>query len=273
MCGRYASSRTRAVLMREFGVNEEPKEELPPRFNIAPTTGVYVVRDLKDRMVDDRQARVLDVAHWGLIPGWAKDPSIGNRMINARAETVAEKPAYRRAFTSRRCILPGDGFYEWQKIDVPEGTKPRKQPYFLHPADGSSLAMAGLYEWWRNPQVADDDAAGAWVLSATILTTSAIDDIGRIHDRMPVVVPPSLRDSWLDPDTQGSEVLPLLLHPPEKGYWDIYPVSTAVNSVRNQGPQLMDRIETGEIPGAGMWTAPEAFTVCADQSGVVDPGP
>jgi len=233
--------------MREFQVDEAPKEDLAPRYNIAPTTDVYIVRDLKDRTVDDHPARALDIAHWGLIPSWAKDPAIGNKMINARAETVAEKPSYRRAFASRRCILPGDGFYEWQKIDVPEGAKPRKQPYFLHPADGSSLAMAGLYEWWRNPEVKEDDAPDAWVLSATILTTSAIDDIGRIHDRMPVIVTPQLRDAWLNPEVAGADVLPDLLKPPAKGYWDIYPVSTAVNSVRNQGPQLMDPVETGEI--------------------------
>ena len=247
MCGRYAAAKDPAALVEEFEVDEPPKQELRPRYNVAPTTSVYIVRDLKDAEPDGHHPRVLDVAHWGLIPSWAKDPAIGNKMINARAETVAEKPAYRRAFAHRRCIVPADGFYEWQKIDVPEGAKPRKQPYYLHPADGSSAAMAGLYEWWRDPEVKDDDDPKAWLLSTTILTTTAVDAVGRIHDRMPVIVTPEARAAWLDPDVPGAEVLPELMGPADPGFWDIYPVSTAVNSVRNDGPELRAPVETGEI--------------------------
>jgi putative SOS response-associated peptidase YedK len=254
MCGRYAASREPAALVEEFGVDVPPDVDLPARYNIAPTQEVYVVRDGKPDeparggFADPpgqtgHRPRRLDVARWGLVPSWAKDPAIGNRMINARAETVAEKPSYRRALGSRRCLLPADGFYEWQA--VPEqalsaaGKKPPKQPYFLHPADGTGLAMAGLYEWWRDPAVDDAEDPRAWLLSTTIITTSARGEIGRIHDRMPVVVPVHQRDAWLDPGTPGAEVLQDLLSPTPEGFWDIYPVSTAVNSVRHQGPELV----------------------------------
>jgi putative SOS response-associated peptidase YedK len=180
------------------------------------------------------------------VPSWAKDPSIGNKMINARAETLAEKPSYKRALASRRCLLPADGFYEWQA--PPEGTltaagkKPPKQPFFLHPADGTGLAMAGLYEWWRDKEIEDDDDPRAWLLSTTIITTAARDNVGQIHDRMPIAVLPEQRAAWLDPQTPGPEVLAELLAPTPGGFWDIYPVSTAVNSVRNQGPDLVNPI-------------------------------
>ena len=241
MCGRYAASREPAALVEEFGVEVPPAVELPPRYNIAPTNEVYIVRDGKPDE-SGHHPRRLDVARWGLVPSWAKDPSIGNRMINARAETVAEKPSYRRALASRRCLIPADGFYEWQA--AAEGAratsraKAPKQPYFLHPADGTGLAMAGLYEWWRDPGRQDDDPS-AWMLSTTIITTNARDDVGRIHDRMPVAVLPEQREAWLDPEASGAELLEDILAPSRPGFWDIYPVSTAVNSVRNQGPELL----------------------------------
>lgn len=252
MCGRYAAAKDTATLVEEFHVDEPPEVELPARYNVAPTQPVYVVREAKDRLVDDHHARLLDVAHWGLIPSWAKDPAIGNKMINARAETVAEKPAYRRALASRRCLVPADGFYEWRTdphVVNPKTRKPVKQPYYLSPADGSSLAMAGLYEWWRNPDVADEDAPGAWILSTTILTTDAVDEVGRIHERMPVVVTAAERESWLDPETPGSDVLPRLLVPGMPDFWEIVPVSTAVNSVRHDGPQLREPLGPGEVQG------------------------
>ena len=253
MCGRYAASREPAALVEEFGVEVPPAVDLPARYNIAPTNEVYIVRDGKP---DDsgHHPRRLDVARWGLVPSWAKDPAIGNRMINARAETVAEKPSYRRALGSRRCLLPADGFYEWQApaegVLTATGKKPPKQPYFLHPADGTGLAMAGLYEWWRDPEVEQDDDPSAWLLSTTIITTSARDEVGRIHDRMPVAVLPEQRAAWLDPQTPGREVLAEILAPARPGFWDIYPVSTAVNSVRNQGPDLVRPAEP-IVPGRG----------------------
>jgi putative SOS response-associated peptidase YedK len=248
MCGRYAASREPAALVEEFDVEVPPKEELPPRDNIAPTNSVYVVRDGKPDEAGHHPRR-LDIARWGLVPSWAKDPAIGNKMINARAETVAEKPSYKRALASRRCLLPADGFYEWQA--PPEGAltaagkKPPKQPFFLHPADGTGLAMAGLYEWWRDKEVEDPEDPAAWLLSTTIITTAAKDNVGQIHDRMPVAVLAEQRAAWLDPETAGADVLAELLAPSKPGYWDIYPVSTEVNSVRNQGPQLVKRISLG----------------------------
>ena len=266
MCGRYAASREPAALVEEFGVEVPPLADLPPRYNIAPTHEVYVVRDGKpDEPVrggfagppgqTGHHPRRLDIARWGLVPSWAKDPSIGNRMINARAETVAEKPSYKRALASRRCLLPADGFYEWQapaeSALTAAGKKPPKQPYFLHPADGTGLAMAGLYEWWRDKAIEDDEDPRAWLLSTTIITTSARDEVGRIHDRMPVAVLPEQRDAWLDPQTPGSDVLAELLAPSTPGFWDIYPVSTAVNSVRNQGPQLLEPVDIEEGGDSG----------------------
>ena len=261
MCGRYAASREPAALVEEFDVEVPPTTDLPARYNIAPTNEVYVVRDGKpDEPArggfadppgqSGHHPRRLDVARWGLVPSWAKDPSIGNRMINARAETVAEKPAYRRALASRRCLLPADGFYEWQAppegVLTAAGKKPPKQPYFLHPADGTGLAMAGLYEWWRDPEATDDEDPRAWLLSTTIITTAARDNVGQIHDRMPVAVLPEQRAAWLDPDIPGKDVLAELLAPTPSGFWDIYPVSTAVNSVRNQGPQLLEPVDPNE---------------------------
>ena len=131
-------------------------------------------------------ARELRVVRWGLVPSWAKDTSIGSRMINARAETVAEKPSFRRAFARRRCLLPADGYYEWQVL-AGEGSKKVKQPYFIYRADGGPLAFAGLYELWRDRQFPDGDP-DAWLWTATIITTSAPDELGQIHDRMPMVI-------------------------------------------------------------------------------------
>jgi putative SOS response-associated peptidase YedK len=201
----------------------------------------------------DGVRRELAVVSWGLVPSWAKDPSIGSRMINARMETVAEKPAFRRAFAKRRCLLPADGYYEWY---TPEGGpkgkngKPVKQPFYIHPADGGVLAMAGLYELWRDPARGDDDPL-RWLMTATVLTTTAEDAVGMIHDRMPLFVEPARWAEWLDPDLDGSTAdLAGLLVPASPGRLDAYPVSTAVNAVRNNGPQLIEPI-AAEEPDAG----------------------
>ena len=151
------------------------------------------VESLAGRLeLNERRERALVTGRWGLVPSWAKDPSIGSRMINARAETVAEKPAFRRAFAKRRCLIPADGYYEWYTPTDPTAPvgrsgKPVKQPFFIHPADGSSLAMAGLYEWWRDPS-RDEGDPEAWRLTCTVITTDAADEIGRIHDRMPMTI-------------------------------------------------------------------------------------
>jgi putative SOS response-associated peptidase YedK len=193
-------------------------------------------------------ARELRVVRWGLVPYWAKDPSIGSRLINARAETVHSKPAYRQAFKRRRCLLPADGYYEWQ---VPEGSAggkgAAKQPYYIFRADGGPLAFAGLYERWRDPALPDDHER-AWLWTATIITTSAPDDLGQIHDRMPMVIEPDRWQDWLDPAATDPADLMALLAPAASGGLTSYPVSRAVNSVRNNGPELIERVDPG-LPG------------------------
>lgn len=233
MCGRYASSRTSDDLAEEFEVVETRiAESLEPDYNVAPTKQVHAVVERADPA--ERQLRALT---WGLVPSWAKDPSIGNRMINARMETVAEKPAYRKAFASRRALLPADGYFEWYPTSRTDARgKPVKQPFFIRPRDGGVLAMAGLYEIWRDPTRADDDPQRfRW--TCTVLTTQAEDVLGHIHDRMPLMVERERWHAWLDPTTPGDTSL---LVPAAPGRLEAYPVSTAVGNVRNNGPQLVE---------------------------------
>ncbi len=192
------------------------------------------------------EVRELAIVKWGLVPSWAKDPKIGSRMINARVETLTEKPAYRRAVAKRRCLLPADGYFEWYEPTDPDapvgkGGKPKKQPFFIHPADGSVLAMAGLYEFWRDPALPRDDPA-SWLWTVTVITTSAPDDLGRIHDRMPMCVRPQEWDAWLDPHLQDGSTAVGLLTPAAPGWLSAEPVSTDVNNVRNNGPELLEPI-------------------------------
>ncbi|HEX6246854.1 MAG TPA: SOS response-associated peptidase [Nocardioidaceae bacterium] len=258
MCGRYASSRRPEDLVEEFEVEEsEVRESLPPDYNVAPTKEVYAVLSRPPSQEKQRPAqRQLRVLTWGLVPSWAKDPAIGNRLINARVETVADKPAFRRAFAARRCLLPADGYYEWYTPeqetadDTPgeEGRgrrKPRKQPFFIHHADGSVLAMAGLYEIWRDPTKADDDP-DRFRWTCTVLTTDAEDDLGRIHDRMPLLVEREKYGAWLDPTVSDHELLHGLLVPAAPGRLEAYPVSTRVNNVRNNGPELVEPLPPEE---------------------------
>jgi putative SOS response-associated peptidase YedK len=251
MCGRYASSRRPEDLVEEFEIDKvEVKETLQPDYNVAPTKQVYAVVERAPRQDPDDGAeptaapeRQLRTLTWGLVPFWAKDPSIGNRMINARMETVHEKPAYRRAFTSRRCLLPADGYFEWYPTEQrTKAGKPVKQPFFIHPADGGVLAMAGLYEIWRDPTRTDDDPQRfRW--TCTVLTTSAEDSVGHIHDRMPLLVEPDRYGAWLDPGNGEVEDLKRLLVPAAPGRLEAYPVSTAVNNVRNNGPELLEALD------------------------------
>jgi putative SOS response-associated peptidase YedK len=194
--------------------------------------------------------RELRVVRWGLVPFWAKDVSIGSRLINARAETVSTKPAFRRAFARRRCLLPADGFYEWQAPgDGPAGDapRPRKQPYFIHRADGGVLAFAGIYELWRDKDAADDDP-DAWLWTAAIITTQAPDDLGRIHDRTPMVIEPARWADWLDPQQADEAALHALLAPAVAGALSSYPVSTEVNSVKHNGPGLIEPADPDPEP-------------------------
>lgn len=254
MCGRYASSRSPDDLAEEFEVVDPRLDQpLPADYNVAPTKEVYAVLDRAPRPADEEEegtasarpvsqpVRQLRVLRWGLVPFWAKDPSIGSRMINARMETVAEKPAFRRAFSSRRCLLPADGYYEWYETQQKgKSGKPLKQPFFIRPKDGSVLAMAGLYEIWKDP-TRDDDDPEKFRWTCTVLTTEATDEVGRIHDRMPLLVTRDRRTAWLDPATPKDQ-LPDLLVPAQQSGLEAFPVSTAVGNVRNNGPELVEPI-------------------------------
>jgi putative SOS response-associated peptidase YedK len=250
MCGRYASARKRLELLEEFSVQrDEVAKPREPDYNVAPTKPVYSV--LTRRSGEDAEpVRELRTVRWGLVPYWAKDVKIGSRLINARAETVSEKPAFRRAFAKRRCLIPADGYYEWQAAaDGGKGAK--KQPFYIHRADGRSLAFAGLYELWRDKERPDDDP-DAWLWSATIITTSASDELGQIHDRMPMIIDPDGWAAWLDPESTDPGDVRSLLVPAAAGGLESYPVSTAVNSVRNNGPELIkpaDLAPPGQLTG------------------------
>ena len=268
MCGRYASARKRIELLEEFSVQRDRvPEDLQPDYNVAPTRSVYAVMDREPRKsaendqpdgaaqaAEQGAARELRVVRWGLVPSWAKDISIGSRLINARAETVSEKPSFRRAFARRRCLLPADGYYEWQVLENagPRGGK-RKQPYFIHRADGDVMAFAGLYELWRDRAVPDGDP-DAWLWTATIITTSAPDELGQIHDRMPMVIAPESWADWLDPGNRDTSDLRALLAPAAARGLATYPVSTEVNSVRNNGPELMQPVAVPAAPGPALWS-------------------
>ncbi|WP_457206595.1 SOS response-associated peptidase [Nocardioides sp. P5_C9_2] len=247
MCGRYASSRRPEDLVEEFEVvADRTPAPLAADYNVAPTKEVYAVVErppTKDGSEPpERQLRVLT---WGLVPSWAKDPSIGNRMINARMETVADKPAYKRAFAVRRCLLPADGYFEWYPTSqTTKAGKPVKQPFFIRPADGGVLAMAGLYEIWRDPSRAEDDP-DRFRWTCTVLTTEAEDSLGHIHDRMPLMVERDRWAQWLDPRVGGE--LSLLV-PAAPGSLEAYPVSTAVGNVRNNGPELVEPLPVEDAP-------------------------
>ena len=268
MCGRYAVSARPERLADQFDV-VDIFEGLPePDYNVAPTVAVPAVfeRTVKtdggDGPASSAVRRRLAPLTWGLVPSWAKDRSIGARLINARVESVAEKPAFRKAFASRRCLLPADGFYEWytpdgHTADSPRGSRGkggvRKQPFFLHRHDGGLLVMAGLYEIWRDP-AKDRDDESAWLRTCTVITTEATDAAGHIHDRMPMVVPPASVDDWLDPGvTDPARVLALLAT--DATALEAYAVSTEVNNVKNNGPELL--LPLAESDGAGPGAAQE----------------
>jgi putative SOS response-associated peptidase YedK len=232
-------------LARYFDVEKLGESVLEPSFNVAPSNDVYVV-------VETGGIRRLETFHWGLIPFWAKDASTGNKMINARAETVAEKNAYKHAFKKRRCIIPADGFYEWKKVP---GQK-AKQPYFIHRADGEPMAFAGLWEVWRpdNDRKDGEEAAaeGELIRSCTIITGQPNEKVADIHDRMPVMLPPNKWAEWLDPENNDLDTLGKLLVPAPASLIAAHPVSTAVNNVRSKGAELAEPVDPDDpsIPEA-----------------------
>ena len=253
MCGRYASSRSPEDLVEEFEVLDPRLEQaIPPSWNVAPTDPVYAVMERmpRDAGADAEPVRQLRAVRWGLVPSWAKDTSIGSRMINARMETVAEKPAFRKAFAARRCIVPADGYFEWYETQQRTAKgKPRKQPFFITPRDGSVLGMAGLYEIWRDPS-RPEDAEDRFRWTCTVLTTEATDELGRIHDRMPLLVTPEHRHAWLDPRVADVD-LTALLRPAQQTGLTAYPVSPAVGNVANNGPELVEPIPLHEAATDG----------------------
>jgi putative SOS response-associated peptidase YedK len=235
MCGRFVAASSPDEIAQYFDA-EAPEALLEPNYNVAPTTDVYAV-------LNDGGVRRVDAFHWGLVPIWAKDPKVGSKMINARAETIATKNAFKPALKRRRCLIPADGFYEWKKIP---GQK-RKQPHFIHSTDGEPLAFAGLWEVWKGP-----DRQGDPLRSCTIVTTSANETMAPLHDRMPVILPASKWEEWLDTGNEDLDTLGKLLVPAERGIITHHPVSTDVNSVRNRGPALMDPATPDElVEGAG----------------------
>lgn len=232
MCGRYASATPPSDLAHLFGAEDTTGGDLEPDFNVAPTKPVPVVLERPSREQPESVTRRLAVMRWGLVPSWAKDAGIGARMINARVETAASKPAFRKALAVRRCLLPADGYYEWQPRPGA-----RKQPWFICRADGAPMALAGLYEIWADP-AAGPDAPRLW--TAAVLTTPAADDVAEIHDRTPLIVEPAAWDRWLSRDLTEPGGLAALLVPTPAGTLAARPVSTIVNDVRNNGSQLLD---------------------------------
>ena len=222
MCGRFALITPGETVLTAFEVDANPLDlaQIPPRYNIAPTQPVLAVR----AAANGRQ-RELTLFQWGLVPSWSQDPKLGARMINARSETVAEKPAFRAAFKRRRCLIPADGFYEWQK------TAGGKQPMYIHSQDERPFALAGLWELWQS-------ADGSTLQSCTILTTTPNELMEPIHNRMPVILDPADYDDWLHPDPKP-EIGLHLLRPYPAAKMAAYPVSSWVNSPAHDDPSCL----------------------------------
>ncbi|WP_062069472.1 SOS response-associated peptidase [Demequina sediminicola] len=227
MCGRYANFLSEQALVDHFHlarVADEPRL-LDPNWNVSPTQQVAIIVPGKP----DDPGRRLEAAHWGLVPSWAKDPSIGSRMINARSETAAEKPSFRSAFAKRRCLVPASGYYEWQT--GADG----KQPFYIHAVDDAPLAFAGLYEFWRDKSLGDD---APWLVTTTIMTTAARGDMRDIHDRQPVMLGADAVETWLDRDAAQGTLFDVIAMPAPEVEW--HAVHKAVGSPRNNGPENVE---------------------------------
>jgi putative SOS response-associated peptidase YedK len=245
MCGRFVSASPPDQIAAFFGA-DVAVESLGENYNVAPTHDVYAVVAPKD---DPAGTPRLEAFHWGLIPSWAKDRKIASRMINARSETLAEKPAFKGLFKKKRLLIPMDGFYEWQAgtADGPvtANGKPAKQPMFIHRTDDEPMAVAGLWTAWKDPATAGESAAEPplWLLSATVITTAANDTMSSVHGRMPVLVPRSRWTEWLDPTNDDLETLSTLFDMSADESLAMHPVSTEVNSVRNNRSELIGAID------------------------------
>ncbi|MGV1007010.1 MAG: SOS response-associated peptidase [Dermatophilaceae bacterium] len=275
MCGRYAASKDQTEILEEFDV-ELDATSLPsrsilarpqnppagqPDFNMAPSKQAPVVLtrprrgpdavDPAEQAEPGQPVRQLRLLTWGLVPSWAKDVKVGLRTINARSESVLDKPAYARAAAARRCLVPADGWYEWQRSPTVTDAKgkARKQPFYVHRADGGMIAFAGLYEFWRDPTVEDREDPRAWLTTFTILTTSAEPGLDRIHDRQPLVLDRPAWDAWLDPAVTDPDVVRGLLAAAPPGRFEAYPVTTAVNATANNGRALLTPADPDQLRG------------------------
>ncbi|TWP35265.1 SOS response-associated peptidase [Leekyejoonella antrihumi] len=266
MCGRYAASFSPDDLATDFEVEQDRTDERTrsvlvspqdppagtPDWNVAPTKAAPVVlcRTPRGGSKDAAAPRQLRLLTWGLVPSWAKDTKIGARMINARAETLLDKGAYARAAVARRCLVPADGWYEWQVSTVATTAKgkPRRQPFFIRRGDRAPMAFAGIYEFWRDRALADDDP-DAWLVSFAIITTAAEPGLDRIHDRQPLVLDTEAWSHWLDPQITGADAVHDLMASPRAGRFEAWPVSGAVSSGRNNGPGLLQPAPSEDLVG------------------------
>jgi putative SOS response-associated peptidase YedK len=240
MCGRFVVASVGSELVSVLRVDLESDDLPEPSYNIAPTDTVAIVLDSAKT---EPPTRRLEAARWGLVPAWAKDVSIGVKAFNARSEEVEDKPMFRKALEKRRAVVPTSGYYEWKQVVGADG-KVQKVPHYIHPADGSPLFMAGLYEWWKDPAKAEDDPA-RWLLSFTILTRDAIGRLGSIHDRMPLFMDPDFADAWLDPTTDNvGDILDAAIDaaPDVAQTLDDHVVGRAVGNSRNDGPELIEPV-------------------------------
>jgi putative SOS response-associated peptidase YedK len=232
VCGRFALYDPPSDLAARFGIDEVLAEDLPSRWNVAPTQPVYAVATSRDGAT-----RRLRTVRWGLVPTWAKDPTIGSRFINARLETIETARPYRAAFERRRCLIPANGFYEWKKSTEP-GRRRAGQPFYAFDPDGAPLALAGVWEIWY-------DAEDVALRSAAIITTAATGELAAIHDRMPVIVEQSDWERWLVPSALDAGLLSSLVVPEAAGRLVVVPVSTRVNSAANEGADLIEAAPPG----------------------------
>jgi len=232
MCGRFVSASPPADIAAYFDVAEVAESLLEPNYNVAPTNDIYVV-------YTDGGTRRLDPFHWGFVPSWAKDLSVGNRMINARSETLATKSAFKSSLAKRRCIIPADGFYEWKVVP---GQK-RKQPYYIHRPDGEPYAFGGLWTQWRGSGPTGEPLV---VRSTTIITGEPNEKMAELHDRMPLILPPAAWGDWLDPDLTDLDTVGRFLVPAPSELITFHPVSTDVGNVRNKGEHLIEEVPIAE---------------------------
>lgn len=235
MCGRLVVANVGAQLIDLLRIDLANPDLPGPSYNVAPTSSVAIVLDSART---DPPTRRLEPARWGLVPGWAKDPRIGAKAFNARSEELEEKPMFRQALIARRAVVPVSGYYEWKR------TGDTKTPHYIHPADGSPMLLAGLYEWWKDPAKAAD-APDRWLLSFTILTRDAIGHLGSVHDRMPLFLDADFADAWLDTDAENvGDVLDAAVDaaPDVARTLDDHVVSNAVGNVRNDSPALIEPV-------------------------------